>query len=155
MGHSCSTHILSSILLDSTQISPSLTPSSELLRAVKGAFFSEGLYDIDALIMSFPGYDRFIADVFGRRSSYAQFSVTTLLPRPGGNDIRWLIAHSSGDTIVNHGQSRGMYDHLRDIVGANVSGNWEDLTGDHNEVFSDQFLRLVGEFVAGKASGDL
>ena len=156
MGHSCGAHILSSILLDSTQRSPSLTPSPELLRAVKGAFFSEGLYDIDALIMSFPGYlDWFIADAFGRRSSYAQFSVATLLPRPGGNNIRWLIVHSSGDTQVEHGQSQGMYDHLCDIVGDNVSCSWGDLVEEHNEVFGDEYVRLVGEFVAGKASVDL
>ncbi|KAA1474917.1 alpha/beta-hydrolase [Dentipellis sp. KUC8613] len=153
VGHSCSAHMLAAILLD-TPDTPSVTPTPELLQAVKGAIFSEGIYDIDLLLKSFPDYrDWFIANAFGDRPSYADVSVATLPHREGGAHIRYLIIHSKGDTLVDQPQSEAMYGHLVHLDGADttqgrVVKNWGELEEDHNDILrGKEYVRIVGDFV--------
>ncbi|KAI0306523.1 Alpha/Beta hydrolase protein [Multifurca ochricompacta] len=111
MGHSCSAHMLASILLKSLETS--LVPSSALLQAVKGVIFSEGIYDIDTLLHSFPTYrDWFIVNTFGDLPTYAQYSVTKAPLRDGTNHIRWILIHSRGDTLVDKRQSQAIVEKL-------------------------------------------
>ncbi len=81
IGHSCSAHMLTTIFLDSSRVTPTLTPSPTLLAGVKAITMSEGIYDIDLLIKNFPAYERggfgFIVNTFGDRSglTYAREGV--------------------------------------------------------------------------------
>lgn len=152
MGHSCSAHMLASIILDSSE--PTLVPSPELLWAIKGVIFSEGIYNIDALLQSFPTYrDWFIVNAFGDLPNYNQSSVTSTPLREGASHIHWLIIHSRGDTLVDVSQSRGMYEHVQSLhENAGGSGrvlrSWDDLKDEHNAVLqSGKFHQIVGDFV--------
>lgn len=157
MGHSCGAHMLSSILLDSSGVTPSLTPPPHVLSAVKGVILSAGIYVIDELLERFPSYRlMFIEDAFGKREVYSPFSVTNLPAR--STSIRWLIAHSANDELVDLGQSGKMFDHLRQLyasvaqpetlVTRNV-GNY----GDHDDMLNaDEYLGVVAAFVQGGAT---
>ena len=156
MGHSCGAHMLGSILLDSSDVTPSLTPSPEILLAIKGVILSAGIYDIDGLLERFPSYRMwFIQDAFGERESYDQFSVTNLPVRT--TSVRWLIAHSTGDELVDLGQSERMYHHLRHLYASvpqldsfvtNNVGSY----GQHGDMLeTDEYLNLVATFVRGGA----
>lgn len=145
VGHSCSTHMLSSIILDTTSTTPSLTPSAELLSSIQGAILSEGIYDIDLLLASFPSYrDAFIAPSFGPLGSYREFSVLREL-RDGASHIKWLIIHSKGDTLIDVRQSEGMYQHLCRIyadagrpIDRFVTTSLDELVEGHDEIFVDK-----------------
>ncbi|KAK7014941.1 esterase lipase [Favolaschia claudopus] len=122
LGHSAGAHILSSIFLDSSNVTPSLTPPAALLRLTKGFALSEGIYDIDQLLNRFPSYRGwFIAAAFGDRVSYEDVSTTRMVLRQRdaavGEGLRWLIIHSKGDTLVDQAQSDGMYEHLGALYG--------------------------------------
>jgi acetyl esterase/lipase len=154
MGHSCSAHMLTCILLDSSE--PSLAPSESLLQAVRGVVLSEGIYDIDTLLESFPTYrDWFIVDTFGNLPTYDQYMATRMPLREGANHISWIIIHSKGDTLVDMRQSQTMYEHLRCLhedglpEAGHVLKNWEDLEDEHNGIFqSEFFIRIVGDFIS-------
>jgi acetyl esterase/lipase len=152
MGHSCSAHMLASIILDSSE--PTLVPSPELLQAIRGVIFSEGIYNIDTLLQSFPTYrDWFIANAFGSLPNYNQCSVTSTPLREGASHIHWLIIHSRGDTLVDMGQSQEMYEHLQSLhrnAGGpgRVLGCWDDLNEEHNAILqSGKFHQIVGDFI--------
>jgi len=149
IGHSCSAHMLSSIFLDSSAITPSLSPSPELLHSVKAIIMSEGIYDLDLFMVSFPetrGW--FIQGAFGIAESYPQFSVLTYPTRPS-SAISWFLLHSKGDTLVNQIQLDAMYDHLFQLCPQNVCRNVDDLTEDHNDITSsDRYIELISQFTA-------
>ncbi|KAI0035698.1 Alpha/Beta hydrolase protein [Vararia minispora EC-137] len=154
MGHSCSAHMLASILLESPH--PSLRPPLDLLRAVRGVVFSEGIYDIDKLLESFPSYrEWFIAAAFGDRATYSDDAVSKYSFRQGGTDTQWLIVHSTGDTLVDIIQSRTIYEHLLSLQGespkaAKVLQNFNTLDKEHNDILkSKAFLDIVADFVRG------
>ncbi|TFY76739.1 hypothetical protein EWM64_g7269 [Hericium alpestre] len=153
VGHSCSAHMLPAIVLNNPS-DPSLEPPVALLHSVKGIILSEGIYDVDTLLKKFPDYrDWFIANTFGDRESFADFAVSTYPHREGGSHIRYLIIHSSGDTLVNQEQSQLMYDHLLSLgdngrEGGKVSRNFGDLTGEHSAILQgDDYVHIVGDFV--------
>jgi hypothetical protein len=153
IGHSCSAHILTSIFLDSSEVSPTLTPPLTLLHAVKGIAMSEGIYNIDSLLDRFASYRHwFIAPAFGLRASYDQFS-TTRFPLWNRN-IRWLIIHSKGDDLVDASQSEAMYNRLCDLYGADMQSrikqNMDQLDGGHDDLLrSDEYVKIVKDFVLG------
>ena len=152
MGHSCSAHMLASVILDSSE--PALMPSPDLLQAIRGVIFSEGIYNIDALLQSFPTYRNwFIADAFGDLSNYNQYSVTNMPLREGASHIHWIIVHTRGDTLVDVRQSEGMYENLRNQGAGRVLKSWDDLEDGHNEVLqSRKFLQIVGDFILYSAT---
>ncbi|KAF5357853.1 hypothetical protein D9756_001652 [Leucocoprinus leucothites] len=152
MGHSCSAHMLSCILLDSSAVTPSLTPSAALLSAIKGIVLSEGIYDLDLLNAHFPEYlSWFVAPAFGKLDSYAALAVTSYSPRRLGFD--WLLIHSMGDTLVDLPQSEGMVQHLISEYGPGAGGRISldtSLTQDHDDILvTGDFVNLVGRFVQG------
>jgi acetyl esterase/lipase len=151
IGHSCSAHMLSSIFLDSSAITPSLSPSPELLHSVKAIIMSEGIYDLDILITSFPKYrEGFIQRAFGIAESYSQFSVLTYPTRPSSANIFWLLLHSKRDTFVDQIQTDSMYDHLFQLCPQNVFRNVDDLTEEHNDILRDDrpYVELISQFIA-------
>ena len=155
LGHSCSAHMLTSIFLNSSEVSPSLTPSVTLLRAVKGIALSEGIYNLDSLlaIERFSHYrEWFIAPTFGRRNSYDAFT-TTRFPL-WNRAISWLIIHSKGDTLVDVSQSGEMFAHLCRLYGLDaatrVHQNTNQLTAEHNDIlYGDEYVNIIMGFVLG------
>jgi len=153
IGHSCSAHMLACILLDSPE--SALVPSAALLRAVRGVVLSEGIYDIDTLVKSFPIYrDWFIRETFGSLPSYDRYSTTRMALREGAKHIYWMILHSKGDTLINVLQSQAIYDHLQSLHEGGLQGgdqivkNWDDLEDEHNAVLqSEKYIQIVGDFI--------
>jgi len=157
MGHSCGAHILTSIFLDSASVTPSLSPSPALLKSVQGIVLTEGIYDLDILLSSFPEYlDWFVANAFGKRENYAPFSTTQYPTHEEGEHIRWAIVHSKGDTLVDFKQSEAIVQHLRGIYGpkekdANIEQYFDLFSEEHDDVFSHPNLaKLVTEFMVVK-----
>jgi acetyl esterase/lipase len=154
LGHSCSAHMLSSIILDSSAHTPSLTPSPTIQRAVRTMILSEGIYDLDLLIASFPTYKEwFIQNAFGNEDSYAETSVAKLALRE--SRPRWLILHSKGDTLVDEIQSQAMYDHLIELYGQDaphhVQKDFDSLTEEHNDILKTKtYVHLVSQFIKQK-----
>ncbi|KAG1827060.1 Alpha/Beta hydrolase protein [Suillus subaureus] len=144
MGHSCGAHILSSIFLEATQGEDPLRPSVELLESTKAIIMSEGIYDIDLLLSSFPTYRTwFIEPAFGRRSTYGEVSVTKMNPRVDHPHLHWLIVHSKGDTLVDEAQSEAMYQHLLPSV-PHIARNFGDLIEEHNDILkASNLLNLL------------
>jgi hypothetical protein len=150
--------MLASIFLDTSSVTPSLTPPSELSRAVQAIVMSEGIYDLDLLLASFPAYRTFFVEhAFGARGSYSEYAVTTAPLRTPGPGPRWLILHSTGDTLVDVLQSNTMYKHLVQLHTNNctqrVYWNTSELDGEHNEILrGEHYIRIVGNFIVGDYS---
>lgn len=145
IGHSCSTHMLCSIFLDSSQITPSLTPSPSLLAAVKGIIMSEGIYDPGLLIRTFEDYaEWFIIPAFGKERPLEDFDVTRYLQRTASGDIRWLILHSTGDTLIDMAQSERASEHLKGsaiFIG-------DKLSRGHDDIFTeDAYIDVIWNFI--------
>ncbi|KAJ3726126.1 Alpha/Beta hydrolase protein [Lentinula raphanica] len=154
ISHSCGAHMLASIVLDSSNVSPTLTPSSTILAAIQGIILSEGTYDIDRLLLDFPAYRSwFIVDAFEDKPSYSAFNTTTLGLRTQTN-TRWLIIHSKGDTLVNVAQSEAMLAHLQSLYRGResqlVQGNIDELDEEHDALLTTSiYLRIVAGFIKG------
>lgn len=134
---------------------PSLTPSAKLLASIRGVIMSEGIYDIDLLLQSFPTYkDWFIANTFGDCDSYPGVDTSAYELREGAERIRWLILHSKGDTLVDVLQSQKMIARLQsfDSINRREDGveveNYLELTKDHNDVLmEDKYHEIVNSFI--------
>lgn len=152
-GHSCSAHMLTSILLAPTSGADVLTPSPKLLAAVRGIVLSEGIYDIDLLLRSFPPYKKwFIANTFGDLPSYETFNTANYRFREGGEHIKWLVIHSEGDTLVDKLQADTICARLQHLIDAgkgsgSVETNWE-LMSEHNAILKEEgYPEIVNTFV--------
>lgn len=141
--------MLSCIFLDSSAVTPSLTPSPELLHSVKAIILSEGIYDLDMLIVSYPECPEwFIRRAFGIAESYPQFSVLKYPPRPS-SAISWFLLHSKGDTLVDQIQTDAMHLHLSKLFPPDkVYRNVDELVEDHNDITSgNRYVELVSQFI--------
>ena len=153
IGHSCGAHMLSSIFLDSSPITPCLTPTATVLQSVKSIALSEGIYDIDLLLSKYPGYRSwFITPAFGDMESFSDFSASKYAPRT--QDIRWFIIHSSGDTLVDLGQSKLMYRHLCQLMAVDVKSHVEcdfhSFSEEHYDLFrNENFVECLVKFALG------
>lgn len=156
VGHSCGAHILASIILDSSTVTPSLTPTPSLISAIKGIILSEGIYDLELLIKSFDEYrDWFILNTFSEEKLLSNFDVTKHPLRDSSNHIRWLVIHSKGDTLIDLPQSNAMFDHLSRLYASaglsaddRVSKNLDQLEGAHNEILADSaYVEIVKDFI--------
>jgi hypothetical protein len=148
--------MLAAILLDSSAATPTLTPSSALLDAIKGVVMSEGIYDLDLLTAHFPEYlDWFVAPAFGKLDSYAAFAVANYAPRRLGFD--WLFIHSQGDTLVDFPQSEKMLRCLQAEYGPSADRRISydtSLTQSHDDILvTDEFVQIVGRFIDGVLAG--
>lgn len=131
---------------------------------MRGVVISEGIYDVDVLLRSFPGYrEWFIANTFGDLSAYPDVNVASYPSRAGGEHICWFVLHSSGDVLVDQLQSEIMFAHLSSIAGiaapaasespATVSKNFDELHEGHNELLKGEiYPRLIADFIAGGAA---
>lgn len=155
VGHSCAAHMLCSIFLDMSPHSPNasdadqLSPSNAVLERTRALVLSEGIYDLDSLISSFPAYRSwFIEDVFGGHDSYADVSVIKAPTRYHSGHIKWLIIHSKGDTLVDEQQSQAMYHHLRS-QSVQVCKSFDELIEGHNEILrGDQYVDVLHRFIS-------
>jgi len=142
-GHSCGAHILTSIFLDSSLLSPSQT----LISAVKSISLSEGLYDLDLLLSTWPSYRSFVEPAFGDQTNFHTFSPVRYPARKNSHHIRWFIMHSTGDELVDLPQSSSIYNHLLNL-GASVSRDWTSLHGNHDEVLSTEtYINIIAQHV--------
>jgi hypothetical protein len=142
--------MLSSIFLDSSAVTPVLTPSPTLLHAVQGIIFSEGIYDLDLLCSHFPPYlDWFVADAFGKSDTYAAFAVANYALRQPR--IRWLLIHSQGDTLIDRPQMEKMLEHLKSQYGTSAHEYIyydTSLTQEHDAILAqDEFVQIIGHFI--------
>ena len=156
IGHSCSAHMIASIVLDSTSITPSLNTPTRLLDAVKGVVMSEGIFDPDQLVSCFPQYrEWFVANAFGGNSKFSDFSVFNYPSREHMDSTRWLIVHSKGDTLIDVGQSQAMYEHISTLylkqslpADKHVYLNTDELQAEHDDIFKeDKYIELVSSFI--------
>ncbi len=147
IGHSCSAHMISSIVLNSDE--PLLESPPHLLSAVKGVITSEGIFDIDDLLRSFPNYrDWFIEPTFGPFESYNKFSVVGLPLRQHSLSLRWLLLHSKGDTLVDVGQTMAMYKYLTKLDSIHVELDMDSLVDEHNDILrTDGYVEIIKKFV--------
>ena len=156
IGHSCATHMLTSIFLDSSAVTPELTPSPSLLRSVRGIIMTEGIYDLDLLLSSFPSYRTwFVEDAFGERASYSEISAIRWPLWNEGAHVRWLVVHSPRDSLVDPRQSEAIFDHLTQLytaahlpLSSHVLKNMDTLQWEHDRILlRPEFVNIVGEFV--------
>jgi len=152
IGHSCGAHILTSIFLDTSSSTPSLSPSTSLLASIKALVIAEGIYDIDRLLLTFPSYIDFIGNAFVVRKSYKDVSPVTFTLRSGAEHITWLTIHSSGDELVDEVQSRVIYDHLGVIygkeAGIKIRKDFTTMEEGHDAVLTtDKFAELVANLL--------
>jgi len=149
LGHSCSAHMISSIVLDSDHWPLLDSPPLRVLSAVKGIITSEGIFDIDDLLKSFPNYrDWFIEPTFGPLESYKKFSVVNLPPRHPSLSVRWLLLHSKGDTLVDIGQTMAMYKYLTKLDSIHVELDTDSLVDEHNDILqADEYVEIIKKFV--------
>ena len=156
IGHSCSAHMIASIILDSTSITPSLNTPARLLDAIKGVVMSEGIFDPDQLVSCFPQYrERFVANAFGGIAKFSEFSVLNYSSREHMDSTRWLIVHSEGDSLIDVGQSQAMYEHISRLylkqnlpVDKHVYINTDGLRAEHDDIFKeDKYIEMVSSFI--------
>lgn len=156
MGHSCSAHMLTSIFLQpssSQEPCPSLTPSIQLISSVKAIIISEGIYDIDLLLKSFPSYKEwFIADTFTDLPSYSHFNTAEYDLPKDADHIKWFVVHSTGDTLVDIIQSEVITKHLEAIIdqsqGKCIDHDFITLKAEHNTILKEEYYpKMVVKFI--------
>lgn len=128
----------------------SVRPSDELVQSTAAIIMSEGIYDIDLLLSSFPGYRTwFIENTFGSEDSYESVSVIKGSIDPRAQHTRWLIIHSKRDTLVDERQSQGMYNFLREKR-CLVSKSFDDLEDEHNDTLkSPKYVEIIDMYIRG------
>ena len=138
--------MIAALLLDA----PGLAPAPALLQAVRGAALSEGIYDLDALLTRFPEYRAWFVGPAFPPGDLAPFAVTAHRLRAGAEDVRWLLLHSAGDTLIDVAQSEAMHAHLCAIAPGRVDRDFGSLTREHDEILhgDEVYIDLVGDFVA-------
>ncbi|KAF5330830.1 hypothetical protein D9619_005808 [Psilocybe cf. subviscida] len=163
IGHSCSAHMLASIVLNSDATTPELSPDTALRAAVRGLLLTEGIYDLDMLLHRFPEYRSwFIEPAFGDRTEYTDVNAAAYPLRSSygkateeGTDVypSWMVVHSKGDTLVDVAQSESMYTHLKSLYPADEGEKrriqlFADLEEEHDEVLkADRYVDIVTNFV--------
>ncbi|KAF8843604.1 alpha/beta-hydrolase [Paxillus ammoniavirescens] len=148
VGHSCSAHILCTIFM--CMPGDTLHPSDKLVQSTAAFVMSEGIYDIDLLLSSFPTYRTwFIEHTFGKKDTYEDVSVIRATMNAKGDHIRWLVIHSQGDTLVDERQSSAMYDYLSATLRP-VAKTFDKLGDEHNEILQGpQYVEIISEYIKG------
>ncbi|KAJ3551995.1 hypothetical protein NM688_g4390 [Phlebia brevispora] len=144
-GHSCSAHMLTSILLiPPTGSASAASHPSRLPRVCSSPF---------------PRYrDWFIAPTFGDLPSYEAFNTASYSLRESGEHIRWMLIHSKGDTLVDVAQTETILARLQDVLAGgkgpgSVQAHWE-LTSEHNDILKEgDYPRIVANFVIENEKG--
>ena len=154
IGHSCGAHILTTIFLDTTSTTPSLTPSPSLLAATKSIALVEGILDLELLYKLYPDYRGFLSNAFGSSQSLKCVSSNNFPLRAGAEHIVWFIVHSTGDELVDDAQPKSIYNHLINLYGRDTQMVFKDFTSmteGHDRVLrTEEFAKLIGNFVISK-----
>ncbi|KAG8217824.1 Alpha/Beta hydrolase protein [Butyriboletus roseoflavus] len=155
IGHSCSAHMLCSVFLRMPGDSVDVCPSDELVQSTAAIIMSEGIYDIDILLSSFPSYRSwFIENTFGQRDSFENVSAIKATTNPKGQHIRWFIIHSKGDTLVDERQSEGMYDSLRE-KSCLVTKSFDDLEDEHSDILiGPKYIAMIDSYIKRAVDAD-
>ncbi|KAH0827076.1 Alpha/Beta hydrolase protein [Lanmaoa asiatica] len=148
IGHSCSAHMLCTVFLRMGSDSERVRPSDELVQSTAAIIVSEGIYDIDLLLSSFPGYRSwFIENTFGGKETFESVSALKATIDLRGQHIHWFIIHSKGDTLVDKRQSEGMYDFLSEKL-CLVSKSFDDLEDEHNNILNNpKYIEMIGSYI--------
>lgn len=111
---------------------------------------SEGIYDIDLLLLSFPEYRTwFIENTFGKRDTFEDVSAFSASTCPNSQHIHWFIIHSKGDTDVDERQSQGMCDSLREKSFL-VSKSFYELEDEHDTIPQcPQYVAMIDRYING------
>ena len=147
IGHSCSAHMIASIAMNSAE--PALVPAPAILSAIKAIVCSEGIYDLDALLATFPGYRAyFVAAAFGDNADYAKYNAAGW-PLREGAQIEWLLLHSREDTLVDVGQAERMHAHLATLDPERVVLELDTVVGEHDDVLNsgEAYVARVCAFI--------
>jgi dipeptidyl aminopeptidase/acylaminoacyl peptidase len=115
---------------------------------VQSISLTEGLYNLDLLLTTWPSYHSFVQPAFGQNlTEFHTLSPSNYPLRIDTAHIRWFIVHSTGDDLVDLPQSSTMYQHLLDL-GANVSKDWTSLHGKHDEILSTEtYVRIIAQHI--------
>ena len=122
---------------------------------------SEGIYDLDALIDSFPAYDEwFVKNAFdaeeGSVKKYARYATTSYPLHKEGTHIYWHVLHSRADSLVDLKQYEAMSIHLRKLHDSIELGQGrtmiicdaDSLTQEHNEMLAGEaYSDLVSKYI--------
>jgi len=148
IGHSCGAHMISTLFFMSTEEMKLCPP---ILESTKAVILSEGIYDVDSLLRSFPKYrDWFVEPAFGPDSYHKSSILNSTLHH--GVDFPWLLIHSEGDTLVDVYQTTEMHNHLRDSK-ANVTISLFDVVGEHDAILeTEKYVDVVKAFLLPKRS---
>lgn len=140
--------MLSTVFLHMPGDPENVVPSDELAQSTAAIIMSEGIYDIDLLLSSFPGCRAwFIGNTFGRKDSFGSVSAIKATIDPRTQHIRWFVIHSKGDTLVDERQSQGMYDFLRENS-CLVSSSFNDMEDEHNDILkSPQYIEIIDRYI--------
>ncbi|KAG8936575.1 Kynurenine formamidase [Tulasnella sp. 418] len=149
-GHSCGAHILCSLFLKPQLSDLTIELSNSLLSSVKGIVITEGIYDVDLLLATFPTYIDFIQGAFGEKPSYTELSPTAYTQKERTGHIHWLVIQSPGDTLIDMAQATAVYTALVGAVGEErVSKDVSTLTQNHFELLhTDEFAKILAQFIA-------
>jgi acetyl esterase/lipase len=119
---------------------------------VKGFVGLEGIYDLPALVKTWPTYkDWFIAKEFGEPKNYAAASPTLLKSK---SKTSWLVIHSAKDELVDLAQSENFVAHLKkenvkvDFVKLTSESHFEAVTSLSDP--SSESAKAVLKFISAK-----
>ena len=122
---------------------------------IQTATVVEGIYDLDLLLVMFPGYQDFVEGAFGEwvlqpGSSLTKFSATQF-EIPENSMVRWFVVQSTGDTSIDVNQAEAMISHLEALHKAPSTHVFQDIStlkGGHDTVLqTKEFAWLVAEFL--------
>ena len=129
-----------------------LRPEESILRAVRGIALASGIYDLNKLIASFNDYDQgFIKNAF--REPYEFWNTTRYPLHAAAQPIRWLVIHSTGDTLVDLPQSECIYEHLKRLYAERqwdeerVTKDWETITTGHHYTNLPPFAQIIADWM--------
>ncbi|KAJ2665298.1 hypothetical protein IWW48_000186 [Coemansia sp. RSA 1200] len=138
VGHSAGAHLAMLVVLQQRSAT-----------AIVGVVGVGGIYDIPELVATYPSYADFIDMAFTetQRVTASPYHVAhTQNELPSG--IRFLLVNSTADELVPSVQAASMAQQLVARGCADVSLVVKDIGTHDGELFTEQFWRMVADFVA-------
>ncbi|SCV72589.1 BQ2448_4126 [Microbotryum intermedium] len=163
LGHSAGAFMIAEVLLSPpSTISSSSSPfvvAPSLRRAIKGAIFLAGIYDLPELIQEYPDYIGFVGMAFGQDPQVWANESPTNWEAPseqrGGLTTKMLVLHSKQDELLSTAQPCLWIKALKRMgveQGKHLDVDYETITGGHDDALmkSDSaLLRRVKEWIDG------